>query len=449
MRSIIFEEIKNFVFNRTGVAVLLIIAFSFSFIAVNITLTDFIYASNEQSAAEESYGDKTFYKITFIGEDEVINRLSSDEYKENIKKLYDSLKTSSLFDYNCTFVDSMLFYNADDAEYSSDDFPPYKKECLLGYEEGDADFYTSDGMLYLKAVYASSSFEKEQHVELSSGSWFTTEDFNVSSPDNIVLPVLLGSAYKDIYQIGDKIENAHPATNKAITLSVIGFLNENSYFYDNNNEKTILNRYMIIPNCDIRYDYVLADQSYESFFSDTYNIFHKIINARIICSNENADATSEMFYKMLNDNKLYEFSLINETSGMQQYLSGLEDQTVSCGIIAVFMILLSVVMFCFQVYYNIRKNRKKYGIYMINGITLKQLFVLMIANALTIFILSDMLLYILNFLLNNGIILDFGTNDYTIIVLFVIETLLTVFMAFFGLFKLKKMNLCTLLRENE
>ena len=155
MRSIIFEEIKSFVINRTGVAVLLIIAFSFSFIAVNITLTDFIYASNEQSAAEESYGDKTFYKITFIGEDEVINRLSSDKYKENIKNLYDSLKTSSLFDYNCTFVDSMLFYNADDAEYSSDDFPPYKKECLLGYEEGDADFYTADGMLYLKAVYAS------------------------------------------------------------------------------------------------------------------------------------------------------------------------------------------------------------------------------------------------------------------------------------------------------
>ena len=86
---------------------------------------------------------------------------------------------------------------------------------------------------------------------------------------------------------------------------------------------------------------------------------------------------------------------------------------------------------------------------MINGITLKQLFVLMIANALTIFILSDMLLCILDFLLNNGMILDFGTNDYTIIVLFVVETLLTVFMAFFGLFKLKKMNLCTLLRENE
>ena len=449
MRSIIFEEIKNFVINRTVVAVLLIIAFSFSFIAVNITLTDFIYASNEQSAAEESYGDKTFYKITFIGEDEVINRLSSDEYKENIKNLYDSLKTSPLFDYNCTFKDSMLFYNADDTEYSSDDFPPHKKECLFGYEEGDADFYTSDDMLYLKAVYVSQGFEKEQHIELSSGSWFKTEDFNVSSPDNIVLPVLLGSAYKDICKTGDKIENAHPAVSKAVTLSVIGFLKENSYFYDNNNEKTILNRYMVIPNCDITYDYVLTDQSYDSFFSDTYNIFNKIVNARIICSNENADAASEMFYKMLNDNKLYEFSLINETSGMRQYLSSLEGRTVSCGIIAVFMILLSVVMFCFQVYYNIRKNRKKYGIYMISGITFKQLFVLMIANALTIFILSDMLLCILNFSLNNGMILDFGTNDYTITVLFIIETLLSLFMAFFGLYKLKKMNLCTLLRENE
>jgi|GEM_PF-1822129 len=449
MKSIIFEEIKYFIFNRTRVAILLIIAFSFSFIALNITLTDLIYAYKEQNAAEESYGDKTFYKITFFGEDEVINRLSSDEYKENIKNLYDSLKQCSLFDYSCTFADSMLFYSADDVSYSSDDFPLYKKECLLGYEEGEADFYESENVLTLKAIYVSPNFENENHVTLSTGRWFATEDFTVSRPDNIVLPVLLGSTYKDLYQIGDEIENAHPATSKGVTLSVIGFLNENSYFYDNNNEKIILNRYMIIPNYDINYDYVLSDGSYESFFSDSYNVFNKLINARIICSDENADAASKMFYKMINENKLYELSLIDETSGMQQYLNGLKDQTVSCGIIAVFMILLGVVMFCFQVYYNIRKNRKRYGIYIISGITLKQLFILMIANALTIFILSDMLLIILYFWLNNGMIFDFGTNDYTIAVLFMIEVVLTVFMAFFGLFKLKKMNLCTLLRENE
>ena len=230
---------------------------------------------------------------------------------------------------------------------------------------------------------------------------------------------------------------------------MIGFFDENSYFYDNNNEKVILNRYMVIPNYDIGYDYVLNDGSYESFFSETYNIFNKLINARIICSDKNAKATSEMFYKMIDKDKLYELNLIDETSGMQQYLGGLRDQTVSCSIIAIFMILLSVVMFCFQVYYNIRKNRKKYGVYMINGITSKQLFILMLANALTIFILSDALLFILNQMLNNGTILDFGTNDYTIVVLLVIESVLTIFMAFFGLYKIKKMRLCTLLRENE
>ena len=73
----------------------------------------------------------------------------------------------------------------------------------------------------------------------------------------------------------------------------------------------------------------------------------------------------------------------------------------------------------------------------------------MLANALTIFILSDALLFILNQMLNNGTILDFGTNDYTIVVLLVIESVLTIFMAFFGLYKIKKMRLCTLLRENE
>lgn len=449
MRNIIFDEIKCFIFNRTVVAVLLVVAFSFSFIALNITITNFISASNEQRAAEESYGDKVFYKISFIGEDEVLNRLSSDKYKEKIKELYDSLKQSNLFDYSYTFADAMLFYNEGDADYSSKDFPIYKKECLSGYEDGEADFYESSDVLTLKAIYASPDFEKGKHITLSKGRWFTTDEFAVNSTKNVVLPVLLGSSYKDSYRIGDKIENAHPATSKEVTLSVIGFFDENSYFYDNNNEKVILNRYMVIPNYDIGYDYVLNDGSYESFFSETYNIFNKLINARIICSDKNAKATSEMFYKMIDKDKLYELNLIDETSGMQQYLGGLRDQTVSCSIIAIFMILLSVVMFCFQVYYNIRKNRKKYGVYMINGITSKQLFILMLANALTIFILSDALLFILNQMLNNGTILDFGTNDYTIVVLLVIESVLTIFMAFFGLYKIKKMRLCTLLRENE
>lgn len=223
MRNIIFDEIKCFIFNRTVVAILLVIAFSFSFIALNITITNFISASNEQRAAEESYGDKVFYKISFIGEDEVLNRLSSDKYKEKVKALYDSLKQSNLFDYSYTFADSMLFYNENDEDYSSKDFPLYKKECLSGYEDGEADFYESSDMLSLKAIYASPDFEKEKHITLSKGQWFTTNEFTVNSTKNVVLPVLLGSSYKDSYQIGDKIENAHPATSKAVTLSVIGF----------------------------------------------------------------------------------------------------------------------------------------------------------------------------------------------------------------------------------
>lgn len=88
-----------------------------------------------------------------------------------------------------------------------------------------------------------------------------------------------------------------------------------------------------------------------------------MINARIICSDKNAKSASEMFYKMIDKDKLYELNLIDETSGMQQYLGGLRDQTVSCSIIAIFMIFLSVVMFCFQVYYNIRKIEKVRCVY--------------------------------------------------------------------------------------
>ena len=76
----------------------------------------------------------------------------------------------------------------------------------------------------------------------------------MDSPEGIVIPVILGHEYRDLYQVGDRIENAHMGTVKPLTLEVVGFLKEASFFYDNNAIRILLDRYMIVASIETAYD---------------------------------------------------------------------------------------------------------------------------------------------------------------------------------------------------
>ncbi len=446
MFHMIYLEIRDFIFSNTKVFILSVLAFTCSCVAINITLTNYSLASEEQAAAEESYGEKAYYKIWLTGDDETYSRIFGGDYAEQIKAALEQLKSEDSFQYRYTAENIIGFYDDQNPDYGSSDFPVYPEECLSGYEDGEAVVY--EDYLSLKAYYVDHLFSEEPNVSLSSGEWFDEVDFYVDSLDDIQLPVILGSAYEEMYAIGDQLTEAHIATEELITLTVVGFVEEGSYFYDNNNDKNLLDRYMLVPAVETTYDYISEDGSVDSFFKYAYDGF-KIDNTRVICNETEAEAVEKRVYEILNQNGLYEFKLIDETGGIKREIKSLKELTVSCTAISVFIVLLSVIMFCIQLYYKLLKNKKKYSIFLMSGITKKQLVFLTIIDTLAIFLVSNVLFVIIYYLFYNMAYLDLGLTRYTIIVLPVMECLLLFFMGAFGYKKTEQLNMSSALRENE
>lgn len=440
MLSIIWQEIKHTILGSKKIFILSVLAFTCACVAINVTLTQYYTAHTEQTAAEENYGNKSFYKLILEGENEIYQRIFGEGNIGNIKAAFEQLKSDPSFQYRYNVENIIDFFSTTDSSYSLTDFPSYKNEFLYGYESGTA--YVSENYLSLKAFYADPLFKDEPNVALSEGAWFNKEDFTVSDPDNINLPVILGSGYQGLYRVGDTIRNAHLGTEDEVTLHIIGFFTEDSYFYDNNNDKKILDRYMVVPAIETSYD------GYDSFSKAAYDSL-KMTNTRIICTKEDEKAVVSRVYEILNQNQLYEFRLFDETGGWTERLESNRNATATALTISFFIIALLFAIFCAQTYYKILKNKKKYSILKMNGITKIQLFFLIIVDTLMVYILSTVLFYILYCSLRGNLHFDMGLNPYTFIVIPSIELVLLLAMGLYGCRKAYGIDLSSALREHE
>ena len=446
MLRVIWAEIKDMIHGGVRIFVLSVLAFTCACVAINVSLTNFTQARAEQAAAEESYGNKAFHKTMIGASTEVYQRIFSEEYLEHLKTAFEQLKADPSFQYRYNVENQMEFYGDSDDSYGVDNFPAYKDEFLVGYEDGTTMLY--EDYLTLKAFYVDNLFKDEANISLASGEWFSDDDFFVNSPDDIYLPVLLGSGYEDLYQIGDKINNAHIGTEENITLQVTGFFQADSYFYDNNNDKQILNRYMVVPAVETTYDYILEDGNYDSFTKDAYDSF-KMTNTRIICDKEDEEAVVNRVYEIFNQNKLYEFRLFDETGGWTQVLESHRNDTITSLVISIFIITLIVMMFCVQTYYKILQNKKKYSVLMMSGIIKPQLFLIIIIETLAVFLLSLALFAVLYRIFFNHPYIDMGLSPYTFIVIPLVQLILLCFMGLFDCNRVYRMDMSSALREHE
>lgn len=447
MNRIIRTEMSLFLRKNTGIFLISALAFMLSCVAVNITWTNFLSAREEQKSMEESYGDRSYYKIMLNGGEEELSNFFSGKNAAAIKKAFEQLKAEKLFDYSYTEENVIEFFNDDDPSYSADDFPSYPPECVSGYETGNPE--VTDNYLCLKAFYADRLFFGQNHVKLREGEWFPEDSYSVDSLDNLELPVILGNAYQGIYQVGDTISNAHIATQKPITLKVCGFLEADSYFYDNNNEKTILNRYMIVPAMETSEAYDNSvDIENDTFFKQIYDSM-KLMNARIICKKSDAGQTTKRVYEIFQDSQLYELRLTDETGSAEKSLEEARNLAVSCSAVSIFITGFGVAVFCIQMRYKLLQQRKKYSVFLLNGITRKQMFLITAADTICILAFSD-LLYAVFWVWNDSRGYDgLELSGSVFLLLLPMEILIICLMGFLGVKGISGLDMSGILRENE
>jgi hypothetical protein len=457
MLKISWLELKNYLKDNAVVFILSVLAFTFACITINLTMFNYLQANEFRKAYEESYGNKVFYKVSLPPSSAVFMRVFGDENRVNIVNAFAKLKSDPLFEYRYRVSNPIEFFDFDNPDFRAADFPRFKNEFLQRYEQGRTEFSLQDDYISLKGLYADRLLINEPNFNIASGRWFKEEEFFVHAPDSIHLPVILGAGYGELYKIGDVIEYAQIGADTPSTLNVIGFLAPGSWFYDNNNERLLLDRYMVIPFTEITYDFILPDGSYCQFARFTYSSAI-MMNARIVADELNAVAAMQRVYQIWGENMLYEFELFDETGGAQRWLVMAREQTLSNLIISAFTLLVCVLMFSIQANYKLNKYKKKYGIYMMSGVPAKQLLIIMLQDIVLMFVLSLGLLVTLTEIyriiwLGNPVLFhrfDIApVSTETFVVLLIAQLLLLCFIGISGYIKIHKTNMSAALREHE
>lgn len=189
---------------------------------------------------DETFGNKTYYFMyESFGDFEYYKYLDDDnsgDFKNLLKfnKLLHSEENFNFISLNSQYVEVHGIKVPDIFLYSYEE--GYSEDSV--YQRDEKTYYCA------KAIQVSQSFFGEFDINISKGRSFDKADYNYSNNRNI--PVLLGSAYKDILSVGDTFSCEYLFED--VVCEVIGFVDENSYFFENNDNNFIsCERYIIMP----------------------------------------------------------------------------------------------------------------------------------------------------------------------------------------------------------
>ncbi len=243
-------------------------------------------------------------------------------------------------------------------------------EFLYGYEGGYDNYSIStyNGSTYytVKTIQVSEKFFSIFSIELSEGQMFTADDYEYRKDKTI--PVLLGSAYQELFSIGDIFTGNY--MSETMTFEIAGFLKENSFFFNKSSNSFVsCERYIIMP--------ALHTQTLESF------------SKFMLLQQMGGILVSDMGYPETRD----QYNALLEEAGLDKWEMGIADpdrfnqiglqletyQSMTDEVLGQFDLILIIVL-CFIIISQIfiicgfiREQHREYGIYMLCGATFGQI----------------------------------------------------------------------------
>lgn len=160
---------------------------------------------------------------------------------QNAKYQLDNAQEFELYSYANNFIE-IIDVNVPD-------------ECIVnhGTEYESDSKYEIDGekIIATEAIQVSENFFALFPMQVSSGRCFESIDFQESGEG--VIPVILGNAYRDTFDLGDTFKGYYICERR--TFEVIGFAKQGSAFYSKgNNTLTDYEQYIIMPFENVAHD---------------------------------------------------------------------------------------------------------------------------------------------------------------------------------------------------
>lgn len=274
------------------------------------------------------------------------------------------------------------------------------------------------------------------------GNGFREEDFE---KENDKIPVILGYDYKDKYKVGDTFLYYDTENNRTRNAEVLGILKQDSYLLykvDYIEKFKNLNNYIVKAFVDI--DKLPEEKLLTKYYYQVFDLF----NTSYFLFDETKSNT-EIGKNLADVNEAFEELSIGKQNikNVDKYLENdkemLQEQKHNSLIMLIMIILFLSIGIASSVLYRIKKEKKYYGIHIMNGATL---------NDICIRVFEEIFItFLIGFSGSIGIIkLNFKSLNANILMLILLLLfIISIFISIVPILKIKKLKISELIKDGE
>ena len=306
-----------------------------------------------KSNIERAYKDKAIYQLIdgYYDPNEFTAFRDEPNALNILKSYYNALINAADFQYLAMFNQSITINDINGV------FP---KELIIANND-------SRQSKNIEAFQLNEQACKYFELNVIKGRTFQQSDFD---DNGNVMPVLMGSSYMNIFEVGDRL----PATyyQKEVELEIIGFLRENTLVYFNGNSEFYLDQYVILPY--INYD--APETESDEWFQEV--VYFAMINGYISISSGDTFTQNMMIEleAIAEKTGFYNYVFIGSNPNMRQYRGMINILNKNYDLILSLLMLsflINMVTLGVQVYMMQQRRLHIMAIHFLNGATLQSL----------------------------------------------------------------------------
>ena len=279
----------------------------------------------------------------------------------------------------------------------------------------------------IKGYYIDSGYNKEFPLETTKGRTLNEEDFTIE--DNI--PIILGSEYEDIYNVGDEFEYFDYLSVKGKKLHIIGILKADTYFFEGGSIITLDDKVI----CPL--------QNLDNSENIKSKVFFWLSQCLIVTDNEQ-EALSDIRDKS-SQLELYNFKFKNCEKDIKYLIDELsENYKVAMKLGITIFLFISIGIITVQLN-GIKEKINEYGIHLLSGATKKDI-MFRIFNSTALYLGIGMLIGTYFEYFNKKDSYGYYYDNRILLMLFIIYVLLVFVISYLPYRKILKLEVNNIIR---
>ncbi|MDE5801407.1 MAG: hypothetical protein K2I22_00630 [Lachnospiraceae bacterium] len=389
-----------------------------------------IFLSREQIASEIGKAeDMITYRLQETQYYRLVDNLMG-EYEEaflknkdalaKLKMMYHMLSNNSNFEYLEIYNNPVVLIGDN-----------IRDEFLYRYEEGDAEQYRGivEGQFYneIKCCFISCNVGDLFDIQCHQGAFWKEDEKN-----NETVPIVLGSGYSGIFEVGDYIQGITPFHENA-QFEVYGILDEGEYLIYNDRIQN-LDRYVLVPLQD-------AETLPEAGGKIGNQIFLYLCKTNgTLASTLPPNDLQDIVQEICDICGITPSSTVAGSTNAQSHILKVSMDDILRAFKEMLFILnvFSIVSTILYILLKINKNQKYYGILMLNGFSVMQVFLILLGSVILSLILAEVAAILLCYCLS---VLGLGSFSFPVLKMVVANMEIVAVAGIIGFMKIRKLDL--------